>query len=144
MRPGVIPALPVVGDLPCRGCKSACCERAPLSRAELRRIVRLLAARPAAEVERLAGMKRKPGMCPLVDTQRWRCSVYEARPAVCRLYGLIPDLQCPFRPLGRVISEAQEMAIAATSKPEHILGADVGWPELLPMVAAARGEDEQR
>jgi hypothetical protein len=33
--------------------------------------------------------------CPALDFMG-RCSVYEYRPMICRLYGVVEDLRCPF------------------------------------------------
>ncbi len=34
--------------------------------------------------------------CPLLDTQTGRCTVYEIRPTICRLWGLVKKMRCPF------------------------------------------------
>lgn len=35
------------------------------------------------------------GSCPQLDAMR-RCSVYDARPMICRLFGVAAGLRCPF------------------------------------------------
>lgn len=36
----------------------------------------------------------KKGRCPLL--RLGRCTTYEARPLLCRLYGLVPSMRCPY------------------------------------------------
>ena len=40
------------------------------------------------------GVKREDGLCPYLNSEQ-RCSVYEARPLICRLYGVVEGLPCP-------------------------------------------------
>jgi len=37
------------------------------------------------------------GSCPLLDRETHKCSVYDARPAICHLFGAVevPKLTCP-------------------------------------------------
>ncbi len=134
-----------VASLPCAQCKSECCGSIPASTSELRGIVRHLAALPAEEVQRLARMRRAPLTCPLVDTERWRCSVWGVRPTVCRMYGYVPGMQCPYQPRGRVVSEeAERRALLATrlTSMAGVLGGDIGWDQLAPLVEAERNRME--
>lgn len=86
----------ILQPLPCSSCHSECCGTVPLSEADVRRIRLHLAGQPAAEVERVKAQQRGPLTCPFVDTDHWRCFVYEARPAVCRLFGAVPEMPCPY------------------------------------------------
>lgn len=45
---------------------------------------------------RTAGEERKAeGLdCPLLENER--CSVYEVRPMICRLWGLVESMPCPW------------------------------------------------
>lgn len=90
---------------------------------------------PDDEVRRLAFQWRKPGTCPFVDTDQWRCAVYDHRPTVCRLYGLTPGLECPHAPaVAATINPARARAMLDR---DHrfgpivgVLGMDIGWREL--------------
>lgn len=43
-----------------------------------------------------------------------RCSVYDARPMICRMFGTVDGLQCPFGCVpDRLLSDADAMAIKA-------------------------------
>ena len=48
-----------------------------------------------AERQRLGAQKRDNMTCGFFDQELNRCSVYEARPAICRVYGLTKGLRCP-------------------------------------------------
>lgn len=36
------------------------------------------------------------GMCPFLDHKTNKCRIYDDRPKVCRDYGLVPELLCPY------------------------------------------------
>ena len=36
------------------------------------------------------------GLCAFLDRKAHRCAIYEDRPQVCREYGQIPELPCPY------------------------------------------------
>lgn len=69
--------------------------------------------------------------------------VWEARPALCRLFGYIPKMQCPHRRLGRVISKKGERRALQTAGRDRILASvDLTWPELGEMIARRRATKE--
>ncbi len=35
-------------------------------------------------------------MCPYLDEEK-KCTIYEVRPAICRLYGVVREMKCPHR-----------------------------------------------
>lgn len=72
-------------DVPCTGQCHTSCSYIGMSEAEHRRIKR------AAGVE--IEMYQSP--CPALDFAG-RCSVYEIRPLICRIYGAHPRLRCPW------------------------------------------------
>lgn len=57
--------------------------------------------------------------CPVLDRATNRCTAYEARPAICRLYGAVPEMPCVrgCRPVGGVLrtSTARRILRAAMS-----------------------------
>lgn len=89
------PGLPA---LPCETCKCECCSGIPLTQRELDKIVRYLRTKPVQELERLARQKRDNITCMFVDTEKWQCSVYGARPLVCELFGRVPNMVCSYAP----------------------------------------------
>lgn len=34
--------------------------------------------------------------CPMLDEARGLCSIYEQRPLICRLFGLVEGMRCPY------------------------------------------------
>lgn len=89
-------ATAAAGSWPCRAGCDLCCRRLArppqltrLEWARLRAAIDGLPASVRAEVrERAAAMPEEgPLVCPLLDGERGRCRVYEARPIACRTYG---------------------------------------------------------
>lgn len=84
----------IYATLPTIDCKGLChdsCGVVPMSRVESRRIL-----------ER-EGMEKAPPLvkdeegawtCPLLTADK-RCRVYDIRPLICRLYGVVQGMQCP-------------------------------------------------
>jgi Fe-S-cluster containining protein len=82
-------------ELPAIECKGECahsCKEIVVSHLELRRIVKRrrvrMRAREMAPVIRIEG-----DPCPYL--RHGRCTVYEARPMLCRLWGLTEEMVCP-------------------------------------------------
>lgn len=121
--------------LPCTTCKSECCGTIPVRKGELARIIKAVATWSDDEIARMESQEREPLMCPLVDTERWQCSVYEVRPTICRLYGLTPGLECPHAPAkARRMSREQAAFLLGRDGDlgdmVGILGLDIGWREI--------------
>jgi len=74
----------------CRPGCTDCCGVVPWSPWEAARLGDR-AALAAAGLEALA--ERAPERCPFA--QSGRCAVYEERPVMCRLFGVVEDLRCP-------------------------------------------------
>lgn len=50
--------------------------------------------------------------CIFLNRESRQCAIYQNRPSVCRLYGLVEDLQCPYiKPNGNIRSEANSKHI---------------------------------
>ncbi len=47
--------------------------------------------------EKRGRQRRAPMTCPYLtaEDETGRCSVYEARPVICRLWGIVDDMTCP-------------------------------------------------
>jgi Fe-S-cluster containining protein len=85
-----LPVLPSFPEMRCDAhCELCCSECVPVSESELVRVVLY-----ANEHEIEPG--QDPSVCPWYDRAAGRCSVYEARPIVCRAFGHLPDaaMQC--------------------------------------------------
>ena len=71
-------------DLDCQKKCAASCGPIPMSRAENARIVEHVGYQPRFD----------QFQCPMLNAFG-RCSVYEVRPAICRLYGVVEAMRCP-------------------------------------------------
>lgn len=49
--------------------------------------------------------------CPYLDKDTDRCKIYPVRPSVCRLYGLVEEMECPYNPDVKRLSIAKEKEI---------------------------------
>ena len=49
-------------------------------------------------------------MCPYLDTNK-RCTIYEVRPAICRLYGVVQAMQCPHGKSKQYLSDDEAISV---------------------------------
>jgi hypothetical protein len=101
------------------------------------------------ERQRIVQRARKPVECPrgalcsMLDEQR-RCSVYEIRPMVCRLWGLVRSMPCQYgcRPDGGLLSDAEGVRLLVQS--ERLGGSPLGdtRQRLAEETLASLSEDE--
>ena len=119
--------------MPCSTCTAACCGPVPVTVTERDEILAAVAVMAPDRRKRLASQGRPKTTCPMVDMDTRQCSVWDARPGVCRLYGYANGLQCPHRPVGQVIAAAVVRDVLADWKengPVAILGVTLGWAQL--------------
>jgi uncharacterized protein len=85
-------------DIPCvEGC-SQCCGPVPTTRQELRRAPNLLGYANQVEIFENSNPYAWCGTCPYVIKHGGGCAIYDDRPFMCRLFGLVadePQLRCP-------------------------------------------------
>jgi hypothetical protein len=74
-----------VPDVGCKGLCTYSCGSIGMDPLEQRRVAQLGVDLPLFAVF--------PVLCPALDAGR--CSVYEVRPMVCRLWGAVEDMRCP-------------------------------------------------
>jgi hypothetical protein len=90
----------------CKGLCQECCGPISMTQLEISRIAQLVPSFPSLAREmpvRLAsgqvviasGFVTDCEKCPLL-TADGRCSVYPIRPLICRLWGLVQAMRCPF------------------------------------------------
>ena len=90
----------LLSGLPTFQCKEGCtdcCGPVELSRLEYTRCIQA-SGRTAEDVKQQMQNNLKQGIysCPLLNTETKRCTVYEVRPAICRLFGVVKNqLLCP-------------------------------------------------
>jgi Fe-S-cluster containining protein len=91
----------------CRGLCSDSCGPAPAS------------IRERDRMERASGQRFTCGVgatCSMLDEHR-RCSVYELRPLVCRMWGVMESMRCPYgcKPDGEYVSDIEGFRLVAES-----------------------------
>ena len=89
----------LLDTLPKFKCKEGCydcCGPMMLSRLEYERCIQA-SGRVAEDVkkEMQDNLAKGTYACPLLDKETKKCSVYAVRPAICRLFGVVRELQCP-------------------------------------------------
>jgi Fe-S-cluster containining protein len=87
-----------IPELDCKGLCHPSCTIVPASKIEIKRAKSRMGGKnpfnPATALKQLqAGANKIPSCGALKDN---KCSIYTARPAICRLYGAAEGLECPF------------------------------------------------
>lgn len=108
----------------CNGCDSCglrCMDGFKVSRSERDAVEAYLRTQPPGEVERIAQQNKVapwPGaedtgatvtFCRYRDMRDGRCSVYPARPTICRLFGHTPWLPCPIEAVPEIPTGSPEL-----------------------------------
>jgi hypothetical protein len=116
----------IYAQVPEIGCKGLCADACGPVTGGHRELVRMARAGvklpPVREALRLLAVNQGDYRCPaLKDGQ---CSTYEARPAICRVWGASEDLPCPYgcAPAnGRLLTTAETGAILDAARLAGIL-----------------------
>jgi hypothetical protein len=105
----------------CDGCGLRCMDGFKVSRAEREAVEAYLQSQPSEEVDRISRQNKIvpwPGaedtgvtvtFCRYRDMENGRCSVYPARPTICRLFGHTPWLPCPIEAVPSVPDGSPEL-----------------------------------
>lgn len=78
----------VYAEMPTLECQGKCaesCGPVAMSRVEWERIIETVGYEPGP---------REDMTCPLLDGER--CTVYDVRPTICRLWGAVESMPCPW------------------------------------------------
>ncbi len=137
----------MIGEFACQNC-GACCGPVPVEDHEWRMIRRAVRNMSHDERERLKRQKREPLTCPLRDVEKKCCSVYEARPSICRMQGLYEGLPCPHQPLYAQQKDHNRIVRLIGGKGKipdvvGILAIDLGWEELMKGLKLTKEEGDQ-
>lgn len=99
----------------CRNCGD-CCGPLMVTKKELSEIKKHVDRNISKkEKNRLKKQKRDPLTCQFRDLENKNCAIYPARPEVCKLFGVVDRLPCPY---GNSASIPDTM-IATTLDEEH-------------------------
>lgn len=93
------------------GCKADCCGAVPMSKSVVKKNEHLAQIQPI-KVHQLSGddvyVETEDMRCVFLNRATHKCVIYDDRPTVCREYGQIADLPCPYVALnGRPRSPAK-------------------------------------
>lgn len=90
-------------EMECKGLCQECCGPVGMSEGEYQRIVQSIGYVPKPDCSMT---------CPLLNKTTGRCTVYEFRPVICRLWGLVEAMKCPHgcKPK-RWVSKAESYAL---------------------------------
>jgi uncharacterized protein len=103
----------------------------PVTQKEYNRIKKAMKKMSISEIIRLKKQVREPMTCPLVDTENQRCSVYEYRPEICKMFGHYEKLICYYHPEYAIGSDYESKKYLHSKlrgeKPIGILGFDITW-----------------
>lgn len=113
-----------------------CCANVPVTAKEMVAVRRAVRAMPEEQIDRLREQQREKGACPLVDVENKRCTIYDARPGLCRMFGYMEKMQCPYNTHIKLMPFAEGQKkfiehIGANTKEDMqavgVLGQDITW-----------------
>lgn len=108
----------------CKNCV-ACCGPVPVSVMEMKEIQKELNRKKPKELNRLKNQKRDQLQCMFVDTDKKQCSIYKVRPNLCKQYGYVKGLACPFNP-----GYATDQYHGEKYIPIGVLGTTITWDNI--------------
>ena len=87
----------------CTACATRCTDAIDFTYPEFARLLAHVRRIPPAEVARILAQDKRYcwwedvsiALCPFLDRETDRCIVYESRPLICRLFGVVSWLPCP-------------------------------------------------
>jgi Fe-S-cluster containining protein len=87
-----------IPDIECKGLCHPSCTIVPAAKIEVKRArERMGGKNPFNPLRAMMALKENISeMPPCSALKDKRCSIYHARPAICRLYGVAEGLDCPF------------------------------------------------
>ena len=112
-------------EIKCGNC-TLCCGPVPVNFHELQAIQEELKKKKPREIKRLKNQKRGVNQCMFVDTKRNNCSIYKVRPKLCKDFGYIKGLECPFFP-----EHAKGKDDSKRPLPVGVLGQSITWDNIL-------------
>lgn len=97
-------------------CKAACCGSFPMDKDFLKKHEHMAQVKPVKLVslpENLISPETEDNKCVFLNRETLKCAIYPDRPDVCREYGQVPRLPCPWVDLkGNRRSPAKVMRMA--------------------------------
>lgn len=81
----------------CTNC-GLCCGPVPVTKNELKKIKKEVNKMSFSKIQKLRSQKRDPLTCIFRDLENDKCSIYKARPDICRMFGFYKEMKCPNNP----------------------------------------------
>ncbi|ABP68218.1 protein of unknown function UPF0153 [Caldicellulosiruptor saccharolyticus DSM 8903] len=80
----------------CLNC-GACCGPVLATKSEIETVKRYVENSISQEEQkRLLSQKKHPLVCPYRDIQMKKCAIYPVRPLICRLFGVVKEMECKY------------------------------------------------
>ena len=103
-------------------CKADCCGIFPFPRSlwEARKDRAFTSPREVMDSDDLITPVSYDGLCIFLDRISRQCRIYDSRPLLCRIFGVVSAVPCPYiRPDGRVRSRSKRRGILRTEVREQ-------------------------
>lgn len=78
----------LIPSIKCQGKCQESCGPILMSRMEWKRIIKRVGHEPKSE--------KLLDPCPMLNQESGQCTVYAIRPAICRLWGVVEKMRCPW------------------------------------------------
>ena len=86
-----------IPELECKGLCHEFCTIIPAGKIEVKRCrERMRGKNPFNPTKAMEALQKQEPIPPCGALKDYKCSIYTARPAICRLYGVAEGLECPF------------------------------------------------
>lgn len=87
-----------IPNVDCKGLCYCACTQVPAAKIEINRTKKILRKKIFISNEELRKIKQKEAEkpCYALCMATLKCNIYDIRPAICRLYGAVKKLKCPF------------------------------------------------
>jgi Fe-S-cluster containining protein len=87
-----------IPEIECKGLCHPSCTIVPAAKIEIKRArERMGGKNPFNPIYAIRELQKKtPNVLSCAALKNEKCSIYNARPAICRLYGVSEGLECPF------------------------------------------------
>lgn len=109
-----------------------CCGPVPVTEQEAKQIREKISRIPKDKLFQLKHQKRPPLTCIFRDTEKNKCSIYDVRPEICRMFGAYKGMVCPNNPGHATLGHKEGMEkLFKNGEPAGILGIHITWDNIL-------------
>jgi len=113
----------------CTDCATRCVDGIEMSYPEFARLLAGTRRLPPARLHRVLAQDKRlvlwehvtAALCPFLDTDVLQCVVYDARPLICRLFGVVFWLPCPQERAPSLLADAPALMQEYSALERHTL-----------------------